>query len=151
MSPADLISRETKILQGNTWGKILHWKKYLSSCITLQKILHRCMSRKKSSLKVEEKNLTQTKPIPPLKSQMVGFKRTSSKSLVSIFYYWIFFLIPSFKKSSSCSWALEGKISLYTRKSQTHWMCNHFKVCLLSSTKLEYHDLNWTDFLLRRK
>jgi len=47
LSPADQISRETKILQGNTWGKIPSLKKISLMLYNAAKILHRCMSGKK--------------------------------------------------------------------------------------------------------
>ena len=97
LSPADQISRETKILQGNTWEKIPSLKKISLMLYNAAKNHTPLYVGKKSSLKVWGKNLTQTKPIPPLKSQMVGFKRTSSKSLVSIFILldiYIFFSYP---------------------------------------------------------
>ena len=65
-----LISRGKKPCKEIPRGKkFLHWKKYLSLCIILEKkVLHCCMSGKKFYLqRFEGKILTQTRsPIPPL-------------------------------------------------------------------------------------
>ena len=65
-----LISRGKKPCKEIPRGKkILHWKKYLSLCIILEKkVLHCCMSGKKFYLqRFGGKILTQTRsPIPPL-------------------------------------------------------------------------------------
>ena len=72
-----LISRGKKPCKAIPRGKkFLHWKKYLSLCIILEKkVLHCCMSGKKFYLqRFGGKILTQTRsPIPPLPPTKVKF------------------------------------------------------------------------------
>ena len=57
-----LISRETKILQGNTWGKIPALKKIYLMVYNARKILHYCMSGKKFFSKGLGKNSNLNQP-----------------------------------------------------------------------------------------
>ena len=60
------------ILEGNTWQKyILHWKKYPSWRIMLEKILHRYLSQEVCDKKNSYAKKDHSYPPPPHKRQMV--------------------------------------------------------------------------------
>ena len=115
--------------------KFLHWKEYLSCCIILQKSYTVVCRGKKSSLKVwgKKSNPNQTHTSTQKSNGRLQENELAIQG-VYILLLDFFFFIPSLKKSSSCSWALEAKIS----SPENYWHTE----CVTTSKYASCHQQN---------